>query len=51
MVAGEITFSGPAVFVDNDVDTFEGGALYLLSFSQIILTPNAHLNFTNNVGR
>ena len=51
MVAGKITFSGPAVFMDNDAGTFDGGALYLISFSQLILFPEAHLNFTNNTGR
>ena len=51
MVAGKITFSGSAAFVDNDVGTFDGGAVYLLSFSQLILSQEAHLNFSNNIGR
>ena len=51
MVAGKVTFSGSVTFVDNDVGTFDGGALYLLSFSQLILLPEAHLNFSNNIGR
>ena len=37
--------------MDNNVETFDGGAIYLLSFSQLILTPGGHLYFTNNTGR
>ena len=51
VVAGNIAFNGGVKFVDNDVKTFDGGALYLLSFSQFTLYPGAHLDFTNNAGR
>ena len=37
--------------MNNDAETFDGGALYLISFSQLILIPDAHLNFINNTGR
>ena len=51
VVAGNIDFSGPVKFVDNDAETFDGGAVYLLSFSQLTLHPGASLDFTNNAGR
>ena len=51
VVAGNIAFHGTVKFVDNDAETFDGGALYLLSFSQFTLHPGAHLDFTNNAGR
>lgn len=51
VVAGNIDFSGPVKFVDNDAKTFDGGAIYLLSFSQFTLYPGAYLDFTNNAGR
>ena len=37
--------------MDNDVETFDGGAIYLLSFSQFTLYPGAYLDFINNAGR
>ena len=39
------------VFTNNDAETFDGGAIYLLSFSQIVLSPGAKLHFVNNTGR
>ena len=51
VVAGNIDFSGPITFVDNDAETFDGGAIYLLSFSQFTLYPGAYLDFINNAGR
>ena len=37
--------------MNNDAETFDGGAIYLLSFSQIILSPGAQLYFISNTGR
>ena len=37
--------------MNNDAETFDGGAIYLLSFSQLTLYPGAYLDFTNNAGR
>ena len=39
------------VFTNNDAETFDGGAIYLLSFSHIVLSPGAKLHFINNTGR
>ena len=51
MVAGRIAFGGPTFFLDNNAEAFDGGAVYLLSFSQLVLQAGGHLYFTNNTGR
>ena len=51
MVAGKIAFGGPVVFSDNNAEAYDGGAVYLLSFSQLVLQTGGHLYFTNNTGR
>ena len=42
---------GSVTFIKNDAEAYEGGAIYLLSSSQIILSPGAHVSFINNTGR
>ena len=37
--------------MNNDAEAYDGGAIYLLSFSHIIMSPGGHLNFINNTGR
>ena len=37
--------------MNNDAEAYDGGAIYLLSFSQIVMRPGGHLNFVNNTGR
>ena len=37
--------------MNNNAGTFEGGVIYLILFSQIVLNPGTHINFTNNTGR
>ena len=37
--------------MNNNAETFDGGAIYLLSFSQIILNPGAQFHFYGNTGR
>ena len=38
-------------FVSNEVDGSTGGAIYLLSSSQMFLEADTHLEFFNNTGR
>lgn len=35
----------------NNVENYNGGALYLTSLSQMVLHSGAFLNFVNNAGR
>ena len=44
-------FTGKVSFIDNEVDGSLGGAIYLLSSSQMFLEADAHLEFINNTGR
>ena len=44
-------FYGDVSFTDNTVDGSVGGAIYLISSSQMILHANTHLEFINNTGR
>ena len=44
-------FYGEVSFIDNVVDGSIGGAVYLISFSQMILHAGTHLEFINNTGR
>ena len=50
MIKSIVEFHGNTTFHSNTVDSV-GGALYLLSSSQILLHTNAHLEFINNTGR
>ena len=38
-------------FINNKVDGSVGGAVYLLSSSQMFLNTDVHLEFVNNTGR
>ena len=38
-------------FINNKVDGSIGGAVYLLSSSQMFLNADTHLEFVNNTGR
>ena len=44
-------FYGEVRFTNNIVDGSVGGAIYLISSSQMILHANTHLKFINNTGR
>ena len=50
-IAGKMEFHEEVSFIDNIVDGSVGGAIYLISSSQVILHANAHLKFINNTGR
>ena len=44
-------FYGDVSFIDNVVDGSVGGAVYLISSSQMILHAGTYLKFINNTGR
>ena len=49
-IGSKLTFDGNASFINNNAEGFDGGAIYMLTFSQMILYPGAHLRFANNTG-
>ena len=51
LLASTVNFYGRVEFINNNVQKFDGGALYMTSFSQMILYDTADLNFINNTGR
>ena len=50
-IGGRIEFSEKVSFINNEVDGSLGGAIYLLSSSQMFLEVDAYLEFINNTGR
>ena len=50
-IAGKLEFDGKVSFFDNLVDGSVGGAIYLISSSQMLLYAGTHLKFINNTGR
>lgn len=51
MIAGIVEFQGPVKFHFNNAVGFDGGAIYLLTFSQLFLQNDTQLEFVNNTGR
>ena len=45
-----VKFDGNVSFTNNNGEDSDGGALYLLTSSQITLGTGAHLAFVNNTG-
>ena len=45
-----VEFTGNVSFTNNHAEGSNGGALYLLTSSQIMLKSGAHLEFVNNTG-
>ena len=50
-IGGKLEFYEEVTFNHNRVDGSLGGALYLISYSQMFLEAGTHLNFINNTGR
>jgi len=44
-------FDGPTTFILNNAETINGGAIFLTSFSQIVLNYGAKVDFIGNIGR
>lgn len=49
-IGAAVEFAGNVSFTNNNAKGFDGGALYMLTFSQITLATSAHLEFINNTG-
>ena len=50
MIGSKLNFHGNVTFINNDAEGIDGGAIYMLTFSQMILNAGAHLKFINNTG-
>ena len=51
MITGRVEFQGTVKFYSNSALGVDGGAVYLLSFSQLFLQNSLQLEFVNNIGR
>ena len=49
-IGAAVGLSGNVSFINNNAKGFDGGALYMLTSSQIILNNATHLEFVNNTG-
>jgi len=49
-IGAKFDFYGIVSFTNTDVEGFDGGAMYMLTFSQMTLNNGAQLDFTNNTG-
>ena len=49
-IGAAIEFVGNISFTNNNAEGYDGGALYMLTSSQITLNTGAHLEFINNTG-
>ena len=49
-IGAVVEFTGNVSFTDNHAEGSDGGALYLLTSSQIMLSSGAHLEFVDNTG-
>ena len=49
-IGAVLEFTGNVSFTNNHAEDSDGGALYLLTSSQIMLKSGAHLEFVNNTG-
>ena len=50
VIGATLTLEGRIDFVGNNAESFDGGALYVTSFGQIILHRGSQLNFVGNRG-
>ena len=49
-IGAAIKLNGNVSFTNNNAEGFDGGALYMLTSSQIMLNIGTHLEFLNNTG-
>ena len=49
-IGAVVEFVGNVSFTNNNAEGYDGGALYMLTSSQITLNTGAHLEFVNNTG-
>lgn len=50
VVASRVDVKGSIHFVENNGGGIDGGALYLTSLGQMVLSPGANLTFERNMG-
>ena len=50
VIGSKLSFYGNISFIHNNAEGIDGGAIYMLTFSQMILNAGAHLKFINNTG-
>ena len=51
LIGTKMKFDGPTTFICNNAETINGGAIFLISFSQIVLNYGAKVDFIDNIGR
>ena len=51
VITGRVELQGQIKFYSNNAVGFDGGAIYLLSYSQLFLQNDTQLEFINNTGR
>ena len=51
VITGRVELQGPVRFYSNNAVGFDGGAIYLLSYSQLFLQNDTQLELINNTGR
>ena len=51
VITGRVELQGPVKFYSNNAVGFDGGAIYLLSYSQLLIQSDTQLEFVNNTGR
>ena len=51
VIGATVTMNGTFDFIGNDADTSDGGAVYVTSQGQLILTEGTSMNFQGNHGR
>ena len=49
-IGSKLGFYGNVTFINNNAEGVDGGAIYMVTFSQMILNSGAHLKFINNTG-
>ena len=50
VIGSKLSFYGNISFINNNAEGIDGGAIYMLTFSQMMLNAGAHLKFINNTG-
>lgn len=50
IIGSTMTIDGRVDFEDNNSENVDGGALYLTSYSQVVLQRGAQMNFVGNRG-
>ena len=49
-IGAAVEFNGKISFTNNNAKGYDGGSLYMLTYSQVTLNTGTHLEFVNNTG-